>query len=48
MRDVDCWDGTVARGLGVHASLADVSPSGPCDTAPDNEQLDLTFLPGSG
>jgi hypothetical protein len=33
-RDIDCDDGSVARGLGVHASLVDASADGACRDAP--------------
>lgn len=32
VRDVDCYDGEVLRGLGVHASLQDTSGVPPCST----------------
>lgn len=41
LRDVDCWDGTVVRGTGVHASLADTSASGACRENPANAQADV-------
>ena len=40
-RDVDCWDNTVVRGVGLHAGLSDVSPSGPCKDHPSNAAPDL-------
>ena len=30
LRDVDCYDGSIARGAGVGASLAFLAPDGPC------------------
>lgn len=41
LRDVDCWDGTVVRGTGIHASLVDTSASGACLENPSNAQPDL-------
>ncbi|HUR68471.1 MAG TPA: hypothetical protein VM370_04435 [Candidatus Thermoplasmatota archaeon] len=32
--DIDCFDGTVLRGSGVHASLVDVSATGACSDSP--------------
>ena len=32
VRDVDCYDGEVLRGLGLHASLQDASGAPPCST----------------
>lgn len=41
LKDTDCWDGTLVRGAGIRASLADVSPSGPCAGNPSNENIDI-------
>lgn len=30
LRDVDCWDGTLVRGVPAHASLVDLSEQGSC------------------
>lgn len=44
LRDIDCWDGRVARGTPVYASTVPLSAAGGCALDPEQDNLAATLL----